>query len=456
MKNKIIPYNPKLKEYARELRKNSTLAETLLWKNIKNKALGVQFHRQVPMLEYIVDFYCHELMLAIEIDGNSHDFRYFEDVNRQNKLEQQGVQFIRFSDSDIKNNMFSVSLSLKEKVNSLKTTEETKELNCPLEGTLGVCSESNKDSIKQTLIEVHNRIKPFIHKTPVLSSSLINEMVGADIVFKCENFQKMGAFKMRGAANAILSLSDEERQRGVVTHSSGNFAQAVALAAQKLDVKAYIVMPENAPQVKKNGVKTYEGEIIECESTPQAREATANKIKKEKGASFLHPSNQDEVIYGNSTAAMELLEKCPNLDVILTPVGGGGLIAGTALAAHYFSNNCKVIGGEPMEADDAYRSLISGKIETNDSFHTVADGLRTHLGDRNFPIIQKHVEKIIRVKEDEIINAMQLIWERMKIIIEPSCAVPFAAVLKNKEEFKNKNVGIILSGGNVDVKNLPF
>jgi len=309
---------------------------------------------------------------------------------------------------------------------------------------------------KETLIEAHNRIKPFIHKTPVLSSSLINDMVGADIVFKCENFQKMGAFKMRGAANAILCLSEKERQRGVVTHSSGNFAQAVSLAAQKLDVKAYIVMPENAPKVKKYGVKTYEGEIIECESTPQAREATANKIKEEKGASFLHPSNQDEVIFGNSTAAMELLEECPNLDVILTPVGGGGLIAGTALAVNYFSKNCKVIGGEPMEADDAYRSLISGKIETNDSFNTVADGLRTHLGDRNFPIIQKLVEKIIRVEEDEIINAMRIIWERMKIIVEPSCAVPFAAVLKNKEEFKNKKIGIILSGGNVDVEKLPF
>ena len=230
----------------------------------------------------------------------------------------------------------------------------------------------------------------------------------------------------------------------------------MALAAQKLGVKAYIVMPENAPQVKKEGVKTYKGEIIECESTPQAREETANRIKEEKGATFLHPSNQDEVIYGNSTAAMELLGDYPNLDVILTPVGGGGLIAGTALAAHYFSENCKVIGGEPMEADDAYRSLISGQIETNESFHTVADGLRTHLGDRNFPIIQKYVDKIIRVEEDEIINAMQLIWERMKIIIEPSCAVPFAAVLKNRDEFKNKNVGIILSGGNVDVANLPF
>jgi threonine dehydratase len=309
---------------------------------------------------------------------------------------------------------------------------------------------------KSTLIQVRNRIKPFIHKTPVLTSKLLNEKAACNLFFKCENFQKMGAFKMRGAANAILSLSEEERQNGVVTHSSGNFAQAVSLAARNSGIKAYIVMPENAPQVKKDAVRAYGGEIIECESTPQAREATANRIKEEKGASFLHPSNQDEVIYGNATAAMELLEDYPNLDVILTPVGGGGLIAGTALAAHYFSENCKVIGGEPMNVDDAYRSLISGKIETNDRFNTVADGLRTNLGDRNFPIIQKHVEKIIRVEEDEIVEAMKLIWERMKIIIEPSCAVPFAAVLKNKEEFKNKNVGIILSGGNVDVKNLPF
>lgn len=309
---------------------------------------------------------------------------------------------------------------------------------------------------RQTLIETHNRIKPFIHNTPVLTSQLLNEKAGCHLFFKCENFQKMGAFKMRGAANAILSLSDREKQCGVVTHSSGNFAQAVALAAQKLGIKAYIVMPKNAPQVKKDAVKTYEGKIIECKSTPQAREVTANRVKEEKGAIFLHPSNQDEVIYGNSTVAIELLEEQPNLDVILTPVGGGGLIAGTALAAHYFSKNCEVIGGEPAEADDAYRSLISGKIETNTSFHTVADGLRTHLGDRNFSIIQKHVKKIIKVEEDEIINAMQLIWERLKIVIEPSSAVPFAAVLKNKEDFKNKNVGVILSGGNVDVRQLPF
>ncbi|WP_178990022.1 pyridoxal-phosphate dependent enzyme [Winogradskyella schleiferi] len=310
--------------------------------------------------------------------------------------------------------------------------------------------------IRQILIQTHNRIKPFIHKTPVLTSQLLNKEAGCHLFFKCENFQKMGAFKMRGAINAILSLSEEEKRKGVVTHSSGNFAQAVALAAQNLGIKAYIVMPENAPQVKKNAVKNYGGEIIECESTLKAREDTANRIKAEKDASFLHPSNQDEVIYGNSTATIELLEDYPDLDIILTPVGGGGLIAGTALAACYFSKNCKVIGAEPMQADDAYRSLISGQIETNEFTDTIADGLRTNLGNRNFPIIKKHVEKIIRVEEDEIIKAMQLIWERMKIIVEPSSAVPFAAVLKIKEEFKNKTVGIILSGGNVEVTNLTF
>lgn len=309
---------------------------------------------------------------------------------------------------------------------------------------------------KETLIQVHERIKPFIHRTPILTSELLNDLSGADVYFKCENLQKMGAFKMRGAANAILSLSKAERERGVVTHSSGNFAQAVSLASKKLGVKAYIVMPENAPQVKKDGVGTYNGEIIECPSTIQHREIAAKKIQDEKGATFLHPSNQDEVIYGQGTAAMELLEEHPDLDYIFTPVGGGGLLAGTALAAHFFSDHCKVIAGEPMEADDAYRSLISGMIETNVTSNTLADGLRTHLGDRNFPIIQKYVEKIIRVGEDEIVNAMKLIWERMKIVVEPSSAVAFAALIKNKEEFKNKKIGIILTGGNVDLENLPF
>jgi len=309
---------------------------------------------------------------------------------------------------------------------------------------------------KETLIKVHDRVKPYIHKTPVLTSELINEICGCKVYFKCENFQKMGAFKMRGATNAILSLTEEQRSKGVVTHSSGNFAQALSLAAKKNDVKAFIVMPINAPQVKKNAVKTYKGEIIECDSNPIAREEMAEKVRIEKDATFIHPSNDDDVIHGQGTAAIELLEDYPQLDYIFTPVGGGGLIAGTALAAKYFSDNCKVIGGEPKNVDDAYRSLQSGKIEYNKSTNTIADGLRTFLGDRNFPIIKEGVEKIIRVEEEEIINAMKLIWERMKIIIEPSSAVAFAALLKNKEDYKNKEVGIIISGGNVDVTNLPF
>ena len=310
---------------------------------------------------------------------------------------------------------------------------------------------------RQILIEIHERVKPYIHRTPVLSSQLINEMAGANMFFKCENFQKMGAFKMRGATNAILSLSEAQREKGVVTHSSGNFAQALSLAAKDVGVKAYIVMPKNAPKVKKDAVKGYGGEIIESESTPIAREEMAEKVRKELGLSFIHPSNDDNVILGQGTAAMELLEDYPDLDYIFSPVGGGGLIAGTALAAKYFSNKCKVIGGEPKNMDDAYRSLQSGKIEFNENgATTIADGLRTFLGDRNFPIIKEHVERIIRVEEDEIVQAMKLIWERMKIVVEPSSAVAFAALLKEKEKFKNKNVGIIISGGNVDLQHLPF
>ena len=310
---------------------------------------------------------------------------------------------------------------------------------------------------KEKLIKVHDRIKPYIHRTPVLSSGLINDICGCNVFFKCENFQKMGAFKMRGATNAILSLTEAQRAKGVVTHSSGNFAQALSLAAKGVGVKAYIVMPKNAPQVKKNAVMGYGGEIIESESTPIAREELGEKVKLETGATFIHPSNDDDVIYGQGTAAMELLEEHPELDYIFSPVGGGGLIAGTALAAKYFSDKCKVIGGEPKNMDDAYRSLKSGKLESNESgTTTIADGLRTFLGDRNFPIIKENVERIILVEEDEIVQAMKLIWERMKIIVEPSSAVAFAALLKEKEKFKNKNVGIIISGGNVDLKNLPF
>jgi len=308
--------------------------------------------------------------------------------------------------------------------------------------------------MKQQLIESHNRIKKFIHNTPILTSHLLNKMAGADLFFKCENFQRMGAFKMRGALNSIMQLNDEQKSKGVVTHSSGNFAQALSLAAQSLGVKAYIVMPNNASQVKKNAVIGYNGNIIECEPTLQAREQSAQKIVDDLGATFIHPSNDIHVILGQGTAAKELLEEHPDLDYIFTPVGGGGLVAGTILSAKCFGNNCKVVGAEPFEADDAYRSLISGTIEDNKMTNTIADGLKTQLGDINFPIIKENIEKIIRVEEKEIVDAMRLIWERMKIVIEPSSAVALAALLK--EKYYNKKIGVILSGGNVDLSELPF
>lgn len=308
----------------------------------------------------------------------------------------------------------------------------------------------------EDLQQCHQRIAPYLHRTPVLTSTLLNEIAGTELYFKCENFQKMGAFKMRGALNAILQLSEEARAKGVITHSSGNFAQAVSLAARSLQVSAYIVMPSNAPEVKKAAVRTYGGQITESEPTLAARQEAADRIVEKNGATFIHPSNDMEVILGQGTAAVELLEDHPDLEVLLTPVGGGGLVAGTALAAAYIGQNCITIGGEPMAADDAYRSLKSGKIETNETALTIADGLRTNLGHHNFPIIQKYVEEIIRVEEAEIIQAMQLIWERMKIIIEPSSAVPLAAVLKEKEKFAGKKIGLILSGGNVDLTKLPF
>ncbi|MDY8137928.1 threonine/serine dehydratase [Aquimarina sp. 2201CG5-10] len=308
----------------------------------------------------------------------------------------------------------------------------------------------------QELDNCHQLIKPYIHRTPILTSRLLNQISGADLYFKCENFQKMGAFKMRGATHAILQLSDEQKEKGVVTHSSGNFAQALSLAAANLGVKAYIVMPSNAPQVKKDAVKGYGGEIIECNPTHKDREHTASLIEKEKGATFLHPYNDMDVILGQGTSALELLEDHPDLDYIFSPVGGGGLIAGTSLAAHFYGNNCEVIGGEPFEVDDAYRALKSGKLEINETTNTIADGLKMPLGDTNFPIIQKYVSEIIRVEEKETVEAMRLIWERMKIVIEASCAVPFAALLREKEKFQSKKIGIILSGGNIDLGNLPF
>lgn len=300
------------------------------------------------------------------------------------------------------------------------------------------------------------RIAPYIHNTAVLSSEAINALCGAELFFKCENFQKMGAFKMRGATNAILQLSTAQKQKGVITHSSGNFAQALALAALKLGIKAHIVMPNNSPEVKKKAVKDYGGLITECEPTLTSRQHTAKTIQAVEGATFVHPFNDYNVVLGNATAGKELLEEIPDLELIVVPVGGGGLISGISLSATCYGNNVKVIGAEPMNVDDAYRSMASGKIELNESIDTIADGLKTNLGDITFNIIKNHVSEIIRVSEEDIVKAMQLIWERMKIIVEPSSAVALAAILNTPTTFKGKKIGILLSGGNVDLKKLPF
>lgn len=304
--------------------------------------------------------------------------------------------------------------------------------------------------------QAHERIKPYIHRTPVMSSRSINELAGCKIFFKCENFQKIGAFKARGGMNAVLSLSNEEQQKGITTHSSGNHAQAIALAAKTVGTKAYIVMPSNAPIIKKNGVLALGGEVIECEPTLEARESTVQRIIDEKGATFVHPFDNYAVIAGQATAAKELIEEVPHLQIIMTPVGGGGLLSGTALSTHYLLPNAEVIAGEPEGAADAILSFHSDKIEKAPYIKTIADGLLTTLGDKTFEIIKKYVKDIILVSDDEIIEAMRLIWERLKIVIEPSCAVPFAALLKQKERFKGKKVGIILTGGNVDLEELPF
>jgi len=300
------------------------------------------------------------------------------------------------------------------------------------------------------------RIGPHVHNTPVLTSSTIDRMLNATVYFKCENFQRGGSFKIRGAINAISQLTEDERARGVITHSSGNFAGALALAANALNTKAYIVMPSNAPSVKKDAVSGYGAQIIECDPNLQSRESTTKLHQKKKGLTLIHPSNDLNVILGHSSAVMELAKEAEQLDVVIAPVGGGGLLAGTALAVNHLHYYIETIGAEPFGADDAYLSLKTGKIQPCINPKTIADGLLTQLGDQNFPIIQKLVSKIIRVEESEIIAAMKFIWERMKIVIEPSSAVAVAAMFRNSNEFKKRKVGVILSGGNVDLANLPF
>lgn len=308
----------------------------------------------------------------------------------------------------------------------------------------------NSVPTKADITAAHERIKPYIQKTPVLTSQSIDELAGCELFFKCENFQKIGAFKARGAMNAALSLPQAELQKGLATHSSGNHAQALARAAKILNTKSFIVMPRTSPEIKKKGVRAFGGEIFECEPTLQSREKTLAEVISKTGATEIHPFNNYDVMAGQATATKELIEEVQELDVVMAPVGGGGLLSGTALAVKYFSPSTVVIAGEPEGADDAFRSMKSGKIEPSQS-DTIADGLLTMLGDKTFPVIKNLVKEIIVVNDREIVHAMRLLWERLKIIVEPSCAVPFAALLKNKEQFAGKRVGIILSGGNVDL-----
>ncbi|MDP1621665.1 MAG: pyridoxal-phosphate dependent enzyme [Bacteroidales bacterium] len=300
------------------------------------------------------------------------------------------------------------------------------------------------------------RISPYINRTPVITSHTLNRLFESQIFFKCENFQKVGAFKARGATNAVLLLDQQQLSSGVATHSSGNHAQALSWAASLVNSKAYIVMPENSSKIKVAAVRDYGGIITFCEPTLQARESTLASILEKTGAIEIHPYNDERIIAGQATAALELIEEIKNLDIIMAPVGGGGLLSGTSLSAHYFRPEAKVIAAEPEQAADAFRSFTNQKFIPSENPQTIADGLRTSLGSITFPIILRHVHQIVTVNEESIVTAMRLIWERMKIIVEPSAAVPVAALLEKKTNIKGKRVGIILSGGNVDLDELPW
>ena len=308
------------------------------------------------------------------------------------------------------------------------------------------------DNIKSVI----NDLQKFVINTPVLRFDFIDSLCNCNVFFKCENFQHTGSFKYRAAINAIKKMPVEFKQTGVITHSSGNFAHALARAAYELKIPCHIVMPDNTPNFKKTSVLTYTKDIVECESNLRARELTTKEILKNKNLYFIHPSNNMDVILGNSTCAVEFINDYPNLDFVFSPIGGGGLIAGTSIAINNFSEHCKVIGAEPSNVDDAYRSLISGKIEVNDSTNTIADGLRTNLGSINFPIIQNYVKEILLVSENEIMDSLDIILNRLKIVVEPSSAVVLGALIKNKKKFKNKNIGLIMCGGNIDFNSLKF
>ncbi|MGE5214095.1 MAG: pyridoxal-phosphate dependent enzyme [Nitrospirota bacterium] len=307
-----------------------------------------------------------------------------------------------------------------------------------------------------TIRSAHERIRPYIHRTPVLTNSWLNDACRGSLFFKCENFQKIGAFKARGATNAVFALDDETARRGVATHSSGNHGAAVARAAKLRGVPAQIVMPSNSAKVKIRAVESYGAQVFFCEPTEQAREIKCAEVIDRTGATLIHSFENEHVITGQGTAAIELLEDVPDLDVIMCPVGGGGLLSGTAIAAKSMRPQIKAIAVEPENADDAAQSFRAGRWLVTEKKFTIADGLRTNIGEPNFAIIQQYVDDILTVSEEAIVSAMRTIWETMKIVIEPSAAVPYAAIQGSKMDVGSKRVGIILTGGNIDLDALPW
>ncbi|HKL65172.1 MAG TPA: pyridoxal-phosphate dependent enzyme [Roseovarius sp.] len=308
----------------------------------------------------------------------------------------------------------------------------------------------------QDVRAARERIAPYIHRTPVLTSSFLNELTGADLHFKCENFQKAGAFKVRGASNAVFGLSDEQAARGVATHSSGNHALSLSYAAGRRGIPCYVVMPRTAPQAKKDAVRGYGGIITECEPSTTSREEVFARVQEETGAEFVHPYNDPRVIAGQATCSAELIEQVEGLDAVIAPIGGGGMVSGTCLTLSNLAPDVQIYAAEPEQADDACRSFKAGHIIADDAPVTVADGLKVPLKENTWHFVSRNVTDILTASEDEIVEAMKLTWARMKIVIEASCAVPLAVILKNREVFAGRRVGVIITGGNVDLDNLPW
>jgi threonine dehydratase len=306
------------------------------------------------------------------------------------------------------------------------------------------------------VLAAHRRIEPYIHRTPVLTSSFLNRLTGAELFFKCENFQKAGAFKVRGASNAVFGLSEADAAKGVATHSSGNHALSLSYAAGRRGIPCAVVMPRTAPQAKKDAVRGYGGTITECEPSTTSREEVFARVQAETGADFVHPYNDPRVIAGQATCSRELIEQVEGLEQVIAPIGGGGMISGTCLTLSTIAPGVEIYAAEPEQADDAYRSFKAGHIIADDAPNTVADGLKVPLKDLTWHFVKNHVTDILTASEQEIIDAMRLTWARMKIVIEPSCAVPLATILKNPEVFRGRRVGVVITGGNVDLDKLPW